>query len=69
MKMRQSAPQIRLKMAVGWGGTGWQDRRIGWNIAVISNIKSFAAGVAVVGCVVGIEKDKTSLGATTCVRA
>ena len=41
---------------------------MGWNIAATFNIKSLAAGVAVVGCIVGTEKDKTSLGATTCIR-
>jgi hypothetical protein len=68
--MRRSASQIMLKMVVGWGrnrGGGIE----GWarNIAATFNIKSLAAGVAVVGCVVGTEKDKTSLGATTCIRA
>jgi hypothetical protein len=40
---------------------------MGWNIAATFTIKSLAAGVAVVGRVVGIEKDKTSLGAATCI--
>jgi hypothetical protein len=64
--MRQSASQIKLKMMVG---EEQGDRRMGWNIAATFNIKSLAAGIAVVGCVVWTEKDKTLLGATTLIRA
>ena len=67
--MRQSASHIRLKWRWDGGGTGWQDRRMGWNLAATFDVESLAAGVAVVGCVAGTEKDKTSLGATTCIRA